>query len=65
MRIPIKFSGVSAIGKVYGYFVKREGKAYIVNEVGTMISVDEESVKQLSGYTKDGREIYLKAGETF
>lgn len=58
MKVPIKFRADSCIGKVYGYFVKREGKAYIVNEVGTWVSVDEESVRQLVGYTKEKEEVY-------
>ena len=58
MKLPIKFCGESAIGKIYGYFVRREGKAYIVNEIGTWVSVDEESVEQLIGYDAEGKEIY-------
>lgn len=58
MKVPIKFKGESAIGTVYGYFVKREGKAYIVNDAGTWVSVDEESVRQLVGYTKEKEEVY-------
>ena len=57
-KVPIKFRGESAIGTVYGYFVKRDGKAYIANDVGSMVTVDEESVKQLLGYTKEGYEVY-------
>ena len=59
--IPIKFRGKSAVGEVYGFYVEREGKPYIVNEFGTMISVDEESVAQLCGYTKEGEDVYRKA----
>ena len=55
--IPIKFRGKSAVGEVYGFYVEREGKPYIVNEFGTMISVDEESVAQLCGYTKEGEDV--------
>lgn len=58
MKVPIKFKANSAIGEVYGYFVKREGKPYIVNDVGTMVSVNEKSVRQLWGYTKEGEEVY-------
>ena len=57
-KIPIKFCGESAIGKVYGFYVEREGKAYIVNEIGTWVSVAEESVTQLIGYDAEGKEIY-------
>ena len=56
--IPIKFRGKSAVGEVYGFYVEREGKPYIVNEFGTMTSVDEESVSQLVGYDDEGKEIY-------
>ena len=56
--VPIKFKGESAIGTIYGYFVKREGKAYIMNEVGSMVTVDEETVSQLVGYDVNGTEIY-------
>lgn len=62
MKTPIKFKADSAIGEVFGYFVKREGRAYIMNDVGSMVSVDEESVRQLLGYTKDNEEVY--AGDT-
>lgn len=54
----IKFRGESAIGTVYGFYVEREGKPYIVNEFGTMVSVDKDSVRQLLGYTKEGYEVY-------
>lgn len=57
-RVPIKFRGKSVIGEVYGYFAKREGKAYIINDIGTWVSVDEDSVVQLIGYDADGNEIY-------
>lgn len=57
-NVPIKFCGESAIGKVYGFYVEREGKPYIVNDVGTMISVDEISVAQLIDYDDEGNEIY-------
>lgn len=57
-KVPIKFRGESAIGTVYGYFVKRDGKAYIANDVGSMVTVEEESVKQLCGYNKNGEEVY-------
>ena len=60
MKVPVKFKGESAIGTVYGYFVKREGKSYIVNEVGTWVSVDENSVQQLMGYDAEGKEIYQR-----
>lgn len=56
--IPIKFRGESAIGTVYGFYVEREGKPYIVNDVGTMVSVDENSVAQLIDYDDEGNEIY-------
>ena len=58
MNLPIKFKADSAIGKIYGYYVRREGKAYVVNEIGTWVSVDEESVAQLIGYDAEGNEIY-------
>ena len=54
----IKFRGESAIGAVYGFYVEREGRSYIVNDVGTWVSVDKESVRQLIGYTKTGDEVY-------
>lgn len=57
-NLPIKFRGKSAIGKIYGYYVEREGKAYIVNDVGSYVSVDKDSVVQLIGYDADGNEIY-------
>lgn len=53
----IKFRGKSAIGTVYGFYVEREGRPYIVNEVGTWVSVDRESVKQYVTTIK-GIEIY-------
>ena len=56
--IPIKFRGKSAVGEVYGFYVERESKPYIVNEFGTMVSVDKESVVQLCGYDYDGAEVY-------
>ena len=59
----IKFRGESAIGAVYGFYVEREGRSYIVNDVGTWVSVDKESVRQLVGYDSKGAEIYEKAGE--
>ena len=57
-RLPIKFCGESVIGKIYGFYVEREGKAYIVNDVGTWVSVDKNSVCQLIGYDDKGKEIY-------
>lgn len=60
MKVPVKFKGESAIGTVYGFYVIHEGKAYIMNEVGTKVSVDENSVRQLMGYDAEGKEIYQK-----
>lgn len=54
----IKFRGESAIGTVYGFYVEREGRPYIVNDAGTFVSVEKESVKQLVGYTEEGYEVY-------
>ena len=56
--VPIKFKGESALGTIYGYYVKREGKAYIYNEIGAGVTVDENSVAQLIGYDDNGNEIY-------
>lgn len=56
--VPIKFKGESAIGTIYGYYVEREGKTYIVNTFGTWVSIDAESVAQLVGYDDEGNEIY-------
>ena len=56
--VPIKFRGKSVIGEIYGYFVTREGKPYIANDAGTLVSVDEDTVSQLVGYDVDGKEIY-------
>lgn len=61
--VPIKFKGESVLGTIYGYFVKREGKAYIYNEIGTGVTVDEKSVEQLIGYDAEGKEIYEEVGE--
>ena len=57
-NVPIKFRADSAVGKVYGFYVEREGKPYIVNDIGTWVSVEKESVRQLIGYTKTGDEVY-------
>lgn len=56
--VPIKFKGESALGTIYGYYVKREGKTYIYNEIGAGVTVDENSVAQLIGYDDNGNEIY-------
>ena len=57
MEVPIKFRAESFLGTVYGYFVKREGKSYIYNEAGTLISIDEKTLAQLVRY-ENGEEIY-------
>ena len=54
--VPIKFRGKSAMGEVYGFYIEREGKPYIVNDAGGYVSVD--SVQQLIGYDYKGVEVY-------
>jgi len=54
----IKFRGESAIGTVYGFYVEREGRPYIVNDAGTFVSVEKESVSQLVGCLSNGKEVY-------
>lgn len=56
--VPIKFKGESVLGTIYGYYVKRDGKTYIYNDIGAGITVDENSVRQLIGYDDEGNEIY-------
>lgn len=55
MKLPIKFRGLSKYsGKnVYGDFYHGKKIVYVDLE-----PVDPESVKQLVGYDKDGREVY-------
>ncbi len=63
--VPIKFKGESAIGTIYGYYVRREGKSYIYNDKGSGVTVDENSVAMLIGYDENGNEIYKIANEIF
>ena len=57
-NIPIKFRADSAIGEIFGWYVERENKPYILSSGGAYVSVDKDSVTQLIGYDVDGKEIY-------
>ena len=57
-NVPIKFRADSAVGKVYGFYVEREGKPYIVDDAGNWVSVERASLRQLCGFDADGNEVY-------
>ena len=63
MKFPVKFRGVTREGKtIYGGAMEHLGVKYIIltegNNVPAFKSVAYDSVKQLVGYDKNGREIY-------
>ena len=57
-NIPIKFRADSVIGEIFGWYVERENKPYILTSGGAYVSVDKDSVTQLVGYDAEGNEVY-------
>lgn len=59
-QLPIKFRGNFIGGgfRTTGYFLKDKGKFWIKSEGGGLCQVEPDSVKQLVGYDKNGREVY-------
>lgn len=58
MKLPIKFRGKTQSGKIFhGDLIHRFGMVAI-GEYGDFQEVEPNSVKQLVGYDKNGREVY-------